>query len=62
MKQQRLYIDTSIFGGYYDSKFEEFTKPLFARINLGDFIILYSTVTQVEIRSPRELMNYEDKD
>ena len=49
MKKQRLYLDTSIFGGFFDAEFEEFTKPLFDRINRGEFIILYSTLTQDEL-------------
>jgi len=56
VKKQRLYIDTSVFGGYFDAEFEEFTKPLFKRINGGEFIILFSTVTQEElIAAPREV-------
>ncbi len=47
--QQRLYIDTSVFGGYYDIEFKEFTIPLFDRINNGEFILLYSAVTQDEL-------------
>ena len=51
MKKQRIYIDTSVFGGYFDSEFDTFTKPLFERINKGEFIILYSTVTQDELEN-----------
>ncbi len=47
--QQKLYIDTSVFGGYYDIEFKEFTIPLFDRINNGEFILLYSAVTQDEL-------------
>lgn len=54
MKQQRLYIDTSVFGGYFDPEFKEFTKPLFDRINKGEFIILFSTVTQEELENAPE--------
>lgn len=25
MKQQRIYIDTSVFGGYFDIEFAEYT-------------------------------------
>lgn len=32
MKKQRIYLDTSVFGGYFDSEFKEFTVPLFKRI------------------------------
>ncbi len=42
--------------GYFDAEFEEFTKPLFKRINDGEFIILFSTVTQEELKAaPREV-------
>ncbi len=49
--QQRLYIDTSVFGGFYDEEFEEFTKPLFERIQKEEFILLFSTVTQDELEN-----------
>jgi len=51
MKKQRIYIDTSVFGGYFDVEFEEFTKPLFKRINIGEFIVLYSPITQEELEN-----------
>lgn len=51
MKKQRIYIDTSVFGGYFDLEFKNFTKPLFDRINNGDYIILYSTITQDELEN-----------
>jgi predicted nucleic acid-binding protein len=49
MKRQRIYIDTSVFGGYFDEEFADFTKPLFKRIFNGEFIVLFSTVTQDEL-------------
>lgn len=58
MKRQRVYFDTSVFGGYLDSEFEEFTKPLFERINKGEFIVLLSAVLQKEIEpAPEEIVN-----
>ncbi len=47
--QQRIYIDTSVFGGCFDEEFSEFTKPLFERIQNGEFRILFSSVTQEEL-------------
>jgi hypothetical protein len=44
--KQKIYIDTSVFGGYFDEEFSEYTIPLFARIKNGEFMLLYSTVTQ----------------
>jgi len=49
MKKQRIYCDTSVFGGYYDEEFEEFTRPLFERINHGEFKVLPSSVLQREL-------------
>ena len=47
--KQRLYIDTSVFGGFYDEEFSEFTKPLFERLQKGEFKVLFSAVTQDEL-------------
>ena len=59
--KQRLYVDTSVFGGNFDIEFAEFTIPLFERIRNGEFIILFSTVTQDELENApfnvRELVN-----
>lgn len=49
--KQRIYIDTSVFGGHFDEEFKEHTVPLFDRIKEGEFIILYSTVTQDELEN-----------
>lgn len=52
--KQRIYIDTSVFGGYFDEEFSENTIPLFDRINNGEFILLYSNVTQDELENAPE--------
>ena len=58
MKKQRIYFDTSVFGGYFDSEFEEFTKPLFARNKNGEFKILLSAVLQRELeQAPEKIVN-----
>ncbi|MFV0566152.1 MAG: PIN domain-containing protein [Flavobacteriaceae bacterium] len=49
MKKQRIYLDTSVFGGYFDDEFQKFTKPLFERINSGEFTIIFSTVLESEL-------------
>ena len=49
--KQRLYIDTSVFGGYFDDEFAEFTRPLFNRLQNGEFRLLFSTVTQDELQT-----------
>jgi predicted nucleic acid-binding protein len=52
--KQRLYIDTSVFGGYFDEEFSEFTRPLFERLQHGEFRLLFSAVTQDELSSAPE--------
>ncbi len=52
--KQRIYIDTSVFGGYFDDEFSEHTIPLFDRIRNKEFILLFSTVTQEELENAPE--------
>ncbi|MDI1354287.1 MAG: PIN domain-containing protein [bacterium] len=54
MVRQRIYIDTSVFGGYYDEEFSEHTIPLFNRLRNNEFILLFSTVTQEELDNAPE--------
>jgi predicted nucleic acid-binding protein len=49
--RQRIYIDTSVFGGYFDDEFASHTIPLFDRIENNDFTLLFSTVTQDELEN-----------
>jgi len=50
----RLYLDTSVFGGYFDGEFSEHTIPLFERLRTNEFILLFSTVTQDELENAPE--------
>jgi predicted nucleic acid-binding protein len=52
--KQRIYIDTSVFGGYFDEEFAEHTIHLFDRLRNGEFILLFSTVTQDELENAPE--------
>ena len=52
--KQRIYIDTSVFGGYFDEEFSEHTIPLFDRLKNKEFILLFSTVTQDELEGAPE--------
>jgi len=49
--RQRIYIDTSVFGGYFDEEFAEHTVPLFDRLRNNEFLLLFSTVTQDELEN-----------
>ena len=58
MKKQRIYLDTSVFGGYFDDEFQEWTKPLFERISKGEFTILISTMLDEELEfAPEQIKN-----
>lgn len=52
--KQRIYIDTSVFGGHFDVEFAEHTIPLFDRLKSGEFTLLFSTVTQDELENAPE--------
>ncbi len=47
--KQRIYIDTSVIGGYYDSEFEMPTKKLFERMINKDFVVFFSEVNETEL-------------
>ena len=56
--KQRIYIDTSVFGGYFDTEFSEHTIPLFDRLNNKEFTLLFSTVSQDELgNAPDKVKN-----
>ena len=47
--RQRIYIDTSVIGGYFDEEFEDATKQLFDRIKNKDFDVYFSEVNETEL-------------
>ncbi len=52
--KQKIYIDTSVFGGFFDEEFAEHTIPLFDRLKNNEFILLFSTVTEDELEKAPE--------
>jgi predicted nucleic acid-binding protein len=52
--KQRPYIDTSVFGDFFDEEFSEFTRPLFERLQNEEFKLLFSAVTQEELDAAPE--------
>ena len=48
-KKQRIYIDTSVIGGYFDDEFMEATLLLFEKFRTGEFILVYSEVIEEEL-------------
>ena len=45
----RIYIDTSVIGGYFDEEFEADTMKFFERIFRKDFIIYFSEISETEL-------------
>jgi predicted nucleic acid-binding protein len=58
--KQKIYIDTSVVGGYFDDEFSEDTIPFFDRVKKGEVTIIISDLLEAELlRAPefvRELL------
>ena len=48
---ERIYLDTSVFGGYFEPEFELWTKILFDRISKGKFRVLVSRLSDIELEN-----------
>lgn len=56
--KKRFYIDTSVFGGYFDIEFEETTKELITEVLRDKITILYSEMTESElVNAPEKIKN-----
>ena len=54
--KQRIYIDTSVIGGYYDTEFDEATREFFRRIENKEFDVYFSEVNDTElINAPQQV-------
>ena len=66
MKRQRIYIDTSIVGGFFDKEFEKETKMLFERLENKEVVFVLSTVLWKELKDAppnvKSLLNNYSKD
>lgn len=47
--KQRIYIDTSIVGGYFDEEFENATKALFKRLDKKEIVFVVSDLLDLEL-------------
>jgi len=61
--KQRIYIDTSVVGGYFDEEFKEDTIRLFERLQNNEIIFVVSDLLDLELlnapQNVRELLlNY----
>jgi hypothetical protein len=49
--KQRIYIDTSVVGGFFDEEFKEPTTMLFNRLENGEVIFVVSDLLDLELIS-----------
>ena len=47
--KQRIYIDTSVVGGYFDEEFKEATIKLFERLENKEIIFVVSDLLDLEL-------------
>ena len=56
---KRVYIDTSVFGGYFDKEFEKETKPFFDKIKEKRVKIVISEILELELyRAPERVWDF----
>ena len=62
MKKLRIYIDTSVIGGYYDEEFKHPTRELFELFREGIFIPVISdhVLTELNNGAPKEVIRNLD--
>lgn len=62
MKTPRFYLDTSVFGGFFDEEFAAPTQRLFEELWSGRFVGLLSDVSLRELRrAPAEVVALQER-
>lgn len=66
MRTQKVYIDTSVLGGYFDKEFDLATRRFFDEVKKGEYKVVISNVTEGELLNApegvRSLLNVLDID
>ena len=58
----RVYIDTSVVGGYLDDEFENDTKAFFERIFNKEFLVHFSEISEAELSlAPEFIKDLKEK-
>ena len=56
---QRFYFDTSVFGGVFDTEFEEDSLQIFEMVKVGKITCVYSDLTESELlEAPERVRSY----
>ncbi len=57
--KQRIYIDTSLVGGYFDEEFKEATIKLFERLDNNEVVFVVSDLLDLElINAPQQVREH----
>lgn len=57
--KQRIYIDTSIVGGYFDEEFREATIKLFERLQKSEIKFVVSDLLDIELgKAPQHIREH----
>lgn len=57
--RQRIYIDTSIIGGYFDDEFKDETQKLFERFKNREITFVISDLLDLELmRAPQHVRDF----
>jgi len=57
--KQRIYIDTSVVGGFFDEEFKEATTKLFERLDNNEIIFVVSDLLDLElINAPQQVREH----
>jgi predicted nucleic acid-binding protein len=58
----RIYVDTSVIGGFYDKEFEEVTSQFFKLVDKGKITLVVSELLEAELlRAPVHVRNHLEK-
>ncbi len=60
--KSRIYIDTSVVGGYFDKEFKEATTKLFERLENDEVIFVVSDLLELELLgAPKQVREHLSK-
>jgi len=54
VKPRKLYLDTSVIGGYFDDEFKEATRRLWEVVEAGRYELVTSEITEGELEKAPE--------
>ena len=49
LDMERIYVDTSVFGGYFETEFEQWTKPFIEKFVIGEYKLFRKTLLDKQV-------------